>query len=57
MQRLRARDGIQPSEQVRRGLRQFLEAKGVLEKSDCGPSLTPGQPLMRAQEAPLTRIR
>ena len=34
MSRLRERDGIQRSEQVRRGLRQFLEAMGVIEKSN-----------------------
>jgi hypothetical protein len=28
------RDGIQPSEQVRRAVRAWLEAKGVIQKSD-----------------------
>lgn len=34
MQALRARDGIGYSEQIRRGLRLFLEAKDVLNKPD-----------------------
>ena len=36
MARLFERDGIQKSEQVRRGLRQFLEAKGVIERPSFG---------------------
>lgn len=32
MQRLFARDGIAPSEQIRRALRPWLEKKGVLRK-------------------------
>jgi hypothetical protein len=34
MQRLQARDGIPLSEQIRRALRPWLEAKGVVNKSD-----------------------
>jgi Arc/MetJ-type ribon-helix-helix transcriptional regulator len=34
MARLRERDGLRLSEQVRRGLRRFLEAEGVIEKAD-----------------------
>jgi len=34
MQHLEARDGITPSEQIRRALRPWLEKKGVLKKSD-----------------------
>jgi hypothetical protein len=33
MQRLQARDGISYSEQIRRALRPWLEAKGVLTKA------------------------
>lgn len=33
MQRLQARDGIQVSEQIRRALRPWLEAKGVLARA------------------------
>ncbi len=50
MQRLRDRDGIQPSEQVRRGLRIFLEAKGVIEKVDRRRASTRRRPQARQPE-------
>ncbi len=39
MTRLHERDGIQRSEQLRRGLRQFLETMGVIDKD--GPWANP----------------
>jgi hypothetical protein len=37
MQEVWRRDGIQPSEQIRRGLRAFLESKGVKLKNTQRP--------------------
>ena len=34
MRRLYDRDGITPSEQIRRALRPWLEAKGVIKKTE-----------------------
>jgi metal-responsive CopG/Arc/MetJ family transcriptional regulator len=33
MQAIWARDGVQPSEQIRRALRAWLESKGVLKQT------------------------
>ena len=34
MRELQQRDGILPSEQIRRALRPWLEAKGVMQKTE-----------------------
>jgi len=44
MQTVWQRDGVQPSEQVRRGLRMYLEDKGVIAKADRRRAVTRRRP-------------